>query len=232
MTASHAHAIALRVAELARNLQAHQPTDDIDTTLGNLLDTTVKSVPGAEHAALTMGSRDGVRTVWASAGYPILLGEIQQRHKDMCGTDTWEGQVIRIDDVTAEQRWPGYCRDVADETPIRSIMTIPLFVNRHSMGALNFYASRPHAFDAESVEMALIMATHAAMAWNMLRHDQQLRSALASRDLIGQAKGILMERFDIDAVRAFAMLSQLSQNSNTAVVEIALRLIEDKPPRR
>ncbi|GAB7143465.1 GAF and ANTAR domain-containing protein [Mycobacterium riyadhense] len=232
MTASHVRAIALQVAELARNLQEQQPTDDIDTTLGNLLDTAVKSVPGAEHAALTMGSRDGVRTVSATAGYPILLGKIQQRHKDMCGAATWEGQVIRIDDVTTEQRWPGYCRDVADETPIRSIMTIPLFVNRHNMGALNFYASRRHAFDAESVEMALIMATHAALAWSMLRHDQQFRSALASRDLIGQAKGMLMERFNVDAVRAFALLSQLSQNSNTAVVEIARRLIEAKHARR
>ncbi len=226
MTANPTHAIARQVAELARNLHQQPHADDIGTALGKLLAAALKFVPGAQHAALTIGNRDEVQTVSATAGYPVLLSEIQQRHKDMCGTARWEGDVIRIDDVTAEQRFPGYCRDVADETPVRSIMTIPLFVSRRGMGALNLYAQQPHAFDAESVEMALVVATHTALAWSMLRHDQQLRSALASRDVIGQAKGILMERFAVDAVRAFELLSRLSQDSNTPVVEIARRLVD------
>ncbi len=231
MTASPSHAIARQVAELARNLHQLPHADDIGTGLGEFLDAAVKFVPGAQHAALTIGSRDEVQTVSATAGYPVLLTEIQQRHKDMCGTARWEGEFIRIDDVTAEQRWPGYCRDVADETPVRSVMTIPLFVSRRGMGFLNLYAQQPHAFDAESVEMAFVMATHAALAWGIVRHDQQLRSALASRDVIGQAKGILMERFNIDAAEAFELLRQLSQNSNIGVVEIAGRLVKAKHPR-
>ena len=60
------------------------------------------------------------------------------------------------------------------------------------MGLLTFYSERPYVFDAESMELGWIMATHTALAWNMLRHEQQFRSALASRDIIGQAKGMLM----------------------------------------
>ena len=70
----------------------------------------------------------------------------------------------------------------------------------------------------------LIFATHTALAWNMLRRDEQFRSALASRDVIGQAKGMLMERFGIDAVRAFDLLKRLSQDSNTPLHEVAERL--------
>jgi GAF domain-containing protein len=231
MTASRTHAIALQIAELARDLQEQRGADDIGTALGKLLGTAVRFVPSAEHAALTMGGRHGMQTISATDGYPVLLTEILRRHKAMCGTATWKGNVIRIDDVTVERRWRHYCHDVGAETPIRSIMTIPLIVSHHSMGALNLYAERPHAFDAESTEMALIMATHLALAWNMLRHDEQFRTALASRDLIGQAKGLMMERFNIDAVRAFELLSRLSQDSNTPVVEIARRLVESKRPR-
>ena len=231
MMASRAHTIALQIAELASNLQEQHSADDIGTALGKLLGTAVGFVPSAQHAALTMGGRDGVQTISATDGYPVLLTEILQRHKAMCGTATWKGNVIRIDDVMAERRWRQYCHDVGAETPIRSIMTIPLIVSHHSMGALNLYAERPHAFGAESTEMALIMATHLALAWNMLRHDEQFRTALASRDLIGQAKGVMMERFGIDAVRAFELLSRLSQDSNMPVVEIARRLVESKRPR-
>jgi len=230
MTAISAHTIALQIAELARNLQEQRRTDDVGTALGKLLGTAVKFVPGVEHAALTMGGRDGVQTVAATPGYPVLLTEIQQRYKGACGSPTWKGDVIRIDDVTAHKRWRGYCRDLATETSVRSIMTIPLLVNRHNMGALHLYAERPDAFDAESEESAMIMGTHIALAWTMLRHDQQFRSALASRDLIGQAKGILMERFGIDAVSAFDLLSKLSQDSNIAVVDIARRLVEPGQP--
>lgn len=64
----------------------------------------------------------------------------------------------------------------------------------------------------------------------MLRRDSQFRSALASRDIIGQAKGRLMERFQIDAGAAFQLIKRLSQESNTPVVEIAQRLVEADYP--
>lgn len=58
------------------------------------------------------------------------------------------------------------------------------------------------------------------------RRDQEFRTALASRDIIGQAKGMVMERFTIDASQAFELLKRLSQTSNTPVVEVARQLVE------
>jgi AmiR/NasT family two-component response regulator len=77
---------------------------------------------------------------------------------------------------------------------------------------------------ARSVNLGLIFATHAALVWNMTRRDQQFRVALVSRDVIGQAKGRLMERFDVDAAEAFERLKQMSQEGNTPVAKVAQRV--------
>ena len=86
-------------------------------------------------------------------------------------------------------------------------------------------------FDDEAVELARVLAAHTTMAWNILRRQQQFHSALTSRDIIGQAKGLLMERFDIDAVRACDLLRRLSRESGTEVAEIAERLVATERSR-
>lgn len=98
------------------------------------------------------------------------------------------------------------------------------------MAALNFYAEAPRAFSAESVELGTVYATHIALAWSMLRRQDQFRSALASRDVIGQAKGVIMERFNLDSVEAFELLRRLSQQSNIRLVDIAAALIDSEHP--
>jgi AmiR/NasT family two-component response regulator len=105
-------------------------------------------------------------------------------------------------------------------------MLFQLFADHHTMGALSFYAEQPNVFDDEAAELGLILATHTALAWNTLRRDGQFRSALASRDIIGQAKGMIMERFKIDALQAFELLKRLSQNSNAPLVAVARQLVE------
>jgi AmiR/NasT family two-component response regulator len=95
--------------------------------------------------------------------------------------------------------------------------------------SLNRYAESPDAFDDESVELGLVFAAHTSVAWNSMRREQQFRSALASRDAIGQAKGILMERFNIDAIAAFELQRRVSQESNTRLTDIAERLVATKP---
>ncbi|WP_372585095.1 MULTISPECIES: ANTAR domain-containing protein [Mycobacteriaceae] len=86
-------------------------------------------------------------------------------------------------------------------------------------------AERPDAFDATVLANAADLAALAAGAWSAVVREEQLRRALNSRDDIGQAKGILMERFSITADGAFALLRQLSQESNTPLLDIAQHLI-------
>ena len=74
----------------------------------------------------------------------------------------------------------------------------------------------------------MVLAAHAAAAILASREGEQLQSALSTRDRIGQAKGIIMERFNIDDVRAFAMLRQLSQDGNTKLIDVAQRVIDTR----
>jgi AmiR/NasT family two-component response regulator len=111
-------------------------------------------------------------------------------------------------------------------------LSFELAVSPDTLTALNFYAERAGAFEEESVELGLIFATHTALAWRMLSNDKQFRSALAMRDVIGQAKGIIMERFNVDAVEAFNLLTQLSQENNSNLADIAQRLVDvEHPPQ-
>jgi transcriptional regulator with GAF, ATPase, and Fis domain len=216
------------IAELVQILQ--QQDVGVDTALAEVTHSAVSAMPGAQYAGITVASRNGkVHTASATDRYAEILDKIQQRHEEgPCLSAAWEHHVIRIDDMTLEDRWPAYCRDAVDETPIRSVVSFQLFADHHQMGALNFYSEQPGAFDEEATEMGLILATHAAVAWTVVRRDEQFRSALASRDIIGQAKGMIMERFKIDAVQAFELLKRLSQSSNTPLVVVARQLVESE----
>ncbi len=206
---------------------------DGDTLLSELTENAVKVVPGADHAGITVADRGGeVHTAASSTGrYPGLIDKIQQTHREgPCLSAAWQQHMVRIDDLTLDERWQAFCRDTVEQTPVRSIMSFQLFADHKSMGALNFYAEQPDIFDDDAVEAGLILATHTALAWKMVRREEQFRSALGSRDIIGQAKGMLMERFKIDAVQAFELLKRLSQNSNTPVAAVARQVVESEHP--
>jgi hypothetical protein len=83
---------------------------------------------------------------------------------------------------------------------------------------------------SKHLDTGSFVATYIALAWSTLRRDEQFHSANASRDIIGRAKGILMERFNLDAVAAFDLLSRLSQQTNTKRADIAQRLIDSEDP--
>jgi hypothetical protein len=218
--------LATRLAEAIRGLQAG-PIPDLDGTLDELTAAATGSVPGANYAGITVATRHKkVETASSTHRVALVLDEIQRRHGEgPCLSAAWDQQIIRIDDMSSEDRWPLYCRDALEETSIRSVLSFRLFVDHNAMGALNFYADAPHAFGDEALEMGLLWATHTALAWTLVRRDKEFRSALATRDIIGQAKGVIMERYTVDSVRAFDMLKRLSQDSNTPLAEIAMRLI-------
>lgn len=226
MPVGHRDEIMRNIAELVQHYQRCSAGGEGEI-LTRLTVGSLQHMPAARHAGITEATPDGkVRTVAATDSYPRMLDEIQQHYGEgPCITAAWRHRLVRVDDINHESRWADYCSAAAYETPIRSILAFQLFSVDGSTGALNFYAEHPHAFDDDAEEIGLVLATHTALVWNMVRRDDQFRSALASRDIIGQAKGLIMERFDIDAVQAFELLKRISQNSNTPVAEVAERLV-------
>lgn len=222
--------IVTQLVELVTSLE--RENSDTAAGLHELIDNGVHHVTGSQYAGITLAEKSkSVNSVAATHRYPMVLDAIQNKYGEgPCLAAAWEHHVMHIADLAAEQRWQRYRRHALEQTPIRSILSFELFVDRTSMAALNFYADAPHAFTEESVELGTVYATHIALAWSMMRRQDQFRSALASRDIIGQAKGVIMERFDLDAVEAFELLTRLSQQSNTRVVDIATALIDSEHP--
>lgn len=92
------------------------------------------------------------------------------------------------------------------------------------------YSERARTFTPALEDLALAVAAHAAIGLATARRDDQFRTALASRDIIGQAKGVIMERFDVDASDAYALLVRLSQEKSAPLHTIAVQLVHRDHP--
>jgi transcriptional regulator with GAF, ATPase, and Fis domain len=215
-----------RIAEIVHDL--HSRTDaDADTVIAELAEHAAVEIPGAQYAGITVTrNAKTVETPAASHKWPVLLDEIQERHGEgPCLTAAWEERMVHVADLETDERFPLYRRDVLEQTPIRTIMAFQLFIADETMGALNVYAEEPHVFGPQTVAIGQIFAVHSSVAWNSARRDEQFKNALASRDTIGQAKGMIMERYGVDAVQAFELLRKQSQDSNVALFQIATELV-------
>jgi transcriptional regulator with GAF, ATPase, and Fis domain len=219
-------AIHLRIAEIVQQLHGRADADSA-TVIAELAEHAAVEIPGAQYGGVTVTrNAKHIDTPAATHKWPILLDEIQQLHREgPCLTAAWEEKTIHIADLETDVRFPLYRRDALEQTPIRSVMAFQMFVVGETMGALNVYAERPQAFDQASRDIGIIFAAHSSVAWNSARRDEQFKRALASRDTIGQAKGMIMERYGVDAVRAFELLRKLSQDSNVPLVQVAEQLV-------
>ena len=135
--------------------------------------------------------------------------------------------VVRTDDFRNEPRWPKYS-PAALEHGVRSGLSFKLYTANRTAGALNLFSFHPNVWTARAETTGLVLAAHAAAAILASRQSEELESAVASRDRIGQAKGIIMERFKVDDVQAFALLRKLSQDSNTKLADIAEQVINTR----
>jgi GAF domain-containing protein len=143
-----------------------------------------------------------------------------------CLDAIWERETFQIEDLTTEARYPQWSRRVVADTGIRSSLSFQLFTAGDSLGALNLYSPHPHGFDEEDRAEGLMFAAHASVALASAQTQEQLRSAIASRTVLGQAQGILMERYKLTPEKSFEVLRRVSQESNVKVRDVAQRLVE------
>ncbi len=135
-----------------------------------------------------------------------------------------EFDIVVIDDTTRESRWPSWGLRVA-ELGWRAMLSVQLATPVRALGTLNLYAHAPNAFGPELAELAQIFGRHASIAVMGAQYSDSLRAAVASRHVIGQAQGILMERYQVDAERAFTILRRYSQERNIKLRTIAEQVI-------
>lgn len=228
------------IAELARsmhNATGDEPELTADVVLQEVTSGAVDFVPAAHHAGVTLitgrGPQASVRSVAATGDVPRLLDALQAEFgSGPCLQSAREYESVHVVDYRSETRWPSFTDAVVDRTPVRSSLSIQLWTDHQALGALNLYCEDVDGFDHDAIDQAVALAAHAAVALSGARRSEQFRSALASRDIIGQAKGMIMERYTITALQAFSLLSKLSQDSNTPLVELARRLVDAEPANR
>jgi len=201
-----------------------------DARLEPTLDAIVANAAAAHPAASDAGIIllvHGELVPQAVTGRPPLDLDVRQR-------DTGEGPcldaakkqtVMCISDTSTEQRWPGFCT-AAQAHGVRSMLCVPLRIGEQCLGTLTLFSHQVAAFGPPDVALVELFAALAALSLADAQRAGQLREAIASRDLIGQAKGILMERFKISEQDAFGRLSRASQALNLKLAEVARHLTE------
>ena len=213
------------MADLARRLQRQS---DPDSVMRVIVSSVVGTIPGAEDATVSLvQNRRRVLSAAFTSERARRFDELQQEtQQGPCLDAMYEQQTVRVDDLAADSRWPELARRVTEELGVASMLSIQLFVHDNDLGSLNLLARRPHAFTDESERTALLFASHAAIAVADAQDLNHVGAALASRDVISQAKGILMERYKITAPMAFALLAKVSQDTNRKLHDVAQTLTQ------
>ena len=226
MTKPRNYDLAHRMAELARASAAPRRVDDV---LSDVTTAVMELIPGTDSAGILLVGRGGkFESLAGTSELPHQLDELQMTFNEgPCVEAALDEVIVRTDDFRTEERWPKYSPAVV-EIGVLSGLSIKLYTAERTAGALNMFAFKPHAFDGEDETTGVVLAAHAAAAILASRHGEQLESALSTRDRIGQAKGIIMERFGVDDVQAFEMLRKLSQDGNTRLVDVAQRVIDTR----
>jgi GAF domain-containing protein len=226
MTEQRNHDLAVRMAELARVSAAPRSVNDV---LADVTNAAKELIPGTGSAGILMVGKGGKFDSLAGTDeLPHQLDVLQMKFNEgPCVEAAVDETIIRTDDFRTERRWPQYSPAVV-EIGILSGLSLKLYTANRTAGALNLFAFEPNAFDAADETIGTVLAAHAAAAILASREGEELQSALTTRDRIGQAKGIIMERYGVDDIRAFDMLRRLSQDSNTRLVDIAARVIDTR----
>jgi transcriptional regulator with GAF, ATPase, and Fis domain len=215
--------------EAARRLLERGNTDNVEHTLGLIVRGAIHSIPHVEHAGISLVERGGA--VQAAAPSSEVVRELDELQNELgegpCLDSIWHEQRTLIEDMAqAHEQWPRYA-PAAQERGIGSLMSYQLFARNGSAGALNLYAAQPHVFDESSADTGALFASQAALVLDSAQRTEGLHIALASRDVIGQAKGILVERMSITPESAFALLVESSQHTNIKLVDVATWLVNE-----
>ncbi|OBF58593.1 histidine kinase [Mycobacterium sp. 852002-53434_SCH5985345] len=220
------HQLAVRMAELARDTAAPRSLAHV---LNDVTNTAVALIPAADVAGVLLIKGGG--DFESVADTDSLAAELDKLQHDFnegpCHDAALKQTIVRTDDLRNEPRWPNYA-PAAVERGVLSSLSFKLYTAERTAGALNLFSHKANVWDTEAETIGTIFAAHAASAIMASRHGQQMQSALSTRDRIGQAKGIIMERYNVDELRAFDLLRQLSQESQVKLADIAQRVIDTR----
>lgn len=212
------------LATAARSLQDQSGTQ---RTLERSVMLATEIMTGCDHAAVSIVHRDrSIDTPAASDDMASHADRLQYTlNEGPCLDAIWDEETISSPDLARDARWPQWATQVVSELGVGSMLCFQLYTSRDTLGALNLYSDTVNGFDDNDWMAGTFFAASVAVALADSQNADNLTSAGLSRTIIGQAQGILMERFTLGADEAFAVLRRVSQQSNTKLHRIATELI-------
>jgi hypothetical protein len=224
-------AVIARLRETLRAL-GKAAGDNADAFLANVTMVADQHVSGTEYAGITLVEYGNqLRSQSATDIRPLILDGIQQRCR--CGPSLALGDdhpACRIDDFSAETRWPTFVGPVLACSPIRSMLSFQLFSWDGMSGVLNVYATRANAFPADTTRIGEVLATETLLAIKPGAGGSELLSPSVGADPVEQAARILMDRYDIDKLAAYSLLVRLAKGTGHTLAAAARRLIQTPMP--
>jgi hypothetical protein len=209
----------------ALTVAAQQLHDTItpQSTMRAAVRLAVHVLPGAEHAGISVMERPQLRSTVAWTDEVVRSAESGHpgREQDPYWEGLWTAPVLRVEDSEA-----GGGGTVLSELGLRSALSLRLRADRRRLTVLTAYARKPRAFDEAGVRIGRLFTAHVRLALDSATVREQLTEAMRTRDLIGQATGILMERMDMDAAEAFESLVKASQRENIKLRDLARRVVD------
>jgi GAF domain-containing protein len=205
----------------------------VDELLHLICLAAIDTVPGAEYAGITLADRHG-RLETPAATHPLVhrVDALQYKYRQGPCVDAVKGRwQARSDDLSVDVRWPEY-GPLAAELGILSQMGIELFDEPGLIAGLNLYSSTVGAFDDDTVEAAMLFAIQATHTLGRVMTQQQLTDAMTTSTTIGRATGVVMQRFQLGADRAFELLTRVSRVHDVTIDMLADQILDEvtNPP--
>jgi GAF domain-containing protein len=206
--------------------------ETVDTALELVTSLAATTTPGTLGAAVTVVDEHGKRSKAASNAAAEQADALQYEFDEGPCLTAWRTQeVVRIDDTTTDGRWPRW-NDAASQLGVRSVLSTPLLMREESIGAMKVYCERPHNYGPHDEHVMRLLAAQAAILLansqslqEARRLSRQLTEALASRDAVAQATGVLLARGAASAQDAFATLAAAARRTGSPVLDVARALV-------
>jgi GAF domain-containing protein len=217
-------AVAAALTEAARAINSPR---SLSETLDAILRAARETVPGFDHIGISTIDRHGKIETQAATGE--LVWELDRLQYSLdegpcVSSIRGEGSVVVAANIRHDQRWPRFVSQ-AVRHGLRSQLALQLHNDNETLGGLNLYSTESDDVSEDAVHVAGLFATHAAIALGRSRYEHQLNDAISTRKVIGQAIGIVMERYGISEDRAFHFLARASSTSNVKLRSVAQEIV-------
>ena len=216
--------LAETFGEAARGLQAE---DDVDDTLTKLVHLAVETLDACQHAGISLTRRRKITSGPRTDDVPARMDDLQNEvGEGPCLDAIKEQETVHVGRLSQEKRWPDFARRAHGETGVESILSLRLFVEEDTMGALNLYSKATDAFSEDDIAIASVFAAHGAVAMAAARKEGDLQKAVDSRVIIEQAKGKLVGERGISMEDAFELLRSHARRNNEAIHSVAQAVVD------